>query len=320
MSESSLIGIEIGGTKLQAVVGDAEGNIAKSVKVAARATGGAAAILEQLQGTVQELLTEFDQNIVAMGIGFGGPVDSARGAVIKSNHVVGWEDVSLVDWAAEHFQLPCAVGNDTDVAAMAEARVGGGRHDRCVFYTNIGSGIGGGLVVDGNLYARPSGAMEVGHSRVYSKFDQRYGILEEFCSGWSLDRRARVAAEGDQKSLLWKIANDSLANINASTLFDAWQQGDAAATQVVECFLDCYAVAMSNMVALLNPDVVIIGGGVAKRGETLLRAIRDRVGQLVYEPFADAYRIELTSLQEHAVPVGALLLAAKYRSKLAREP
>jgi glucokinase len=207
--------------------------------------------------------------------------------------------------------LPCAVGNDTDLAAVAEARVGGRQYDRCVFYTNIGSGIGGGLVVDGQLYARPRGAMEVGHNRVYSLLDQRHGILEEFCSGWALNRRAQAAAQQDEHSLMWSLTDHRLEAIDASTLFDAWEQHDAAATQVVDCFLDCYARTMSNAIALLNPDVIIIGGGVAQRGAPLLGAIRDHMREFTYEPFAATYRIELTSLGKQAVPVGALLLAAE---------
>ncbi len=306
-----LIGVEIGGTKLQAVLGDASGKILSTEEVAAEGAGGAAAILGQLEAILGQLLSASNSPIAAIGIGFGGPVDATNGTAIKSNHVSGWENLSLTDWATEKFQLPCVVGNDTDVAALAEARVGAGKHDHCVFYTNIGSGIGGGLVVDGQLYARPQGAMEVGHTRVYSQLDGRSGILEDFCSGWSLDRRGQEAAQQDQGSKLWDLTNDGLAGINAKTLFAAWQQQDAAATEVVEDFLECYAIALSNVVALLSPDVIIIGGGVAQCGAPLLSAIRQRTGALVYQPFADTYRIELTALGKQVVPTGALLIAGQ---------
>ena len=310
MPEKLFIGVEIGGTKLQAAVGIASGKIVRSAEAPADAVGGASAILRQLEELVGTLLGEEEAPIAAIGIGYGGPVDAMRGLVIKSNHVAGWENISLVDWATDAFQLPCVIGNDTDVAALAEARVGAGKSDRCVFYTNIGSGIGGGLVVDGQLYARPRGAMEVGHSRVYSELDQKHGILEDFCSGWSLNRRAQAAADRDKSSLLWSLSRGGLEGISAATLFDAWAQRDEAATQVVECFLDCYGRTMANVIAMLNPDVLVIGGGVAQRGMPLLEAIRRRTSQFVYEPFADSYRIELTALGKDVVPVGALLIAA----------
>lgn len=313
MATADLIGVEIGGTKLQVVRGDSQGIISETLEAAADAAGGGPAILRQIETLVKQLVASSDGPVRGIGVGFGGPVDAATGTVIKSNHVARWENVSLADWAEENFSLPCVVGNDTDVAAVAEARVGAGRNDRCVFYTNIGSGIGGGLVVDGQLYARPGGAMEVGHHRVYSELEGRWGILEDFCSGWSLNRRAQAAAEQYPDSLLQQLAGRDAGPASAVTLFDAWQQGDEAATRVVNCFLDCYGRTLSNVIALINPDVLIIGGGVAQRGSTLLEAIRARVCQEVYEPFRNSYRIELTALGKRAVPVGALLAAADLR-------
>jgi glucokinase len=310
MSLRQLIGIEIGGTKLQGVLGDSRGEILNELQVAADAAGGAPAILRQLESLVRQLIASAGESVARIGIGFGGPVDSETGTTILSNHVAGWERVSLTDWSMRHFNLPCTVGNDTDVAAIAEARCGAGKHDHCVFYTNIGSGIGGGLVVEGRLYARPHGAMEVGHSRVYSELEGRHGILEDFCSGWSLDRRARAAAKQHRDSLLWELAEGDAETIDAAILFAAWLRQDDAATRVVEDFLDCHARTMANVIALLNPDVIILGGGVAGVGTPLLEAIRTRLARYVYAPFAELYRVELAALGPRAVPVGALLLAA----------
>lgn len=312
MLKTELIGIEIGGTKLQVVAGDRQGSIHHTLVAAAESAGGGPAILRQLEELVGQLLTTVDQEVAGIGIGFGGPVDPSTGTVIKSNHVAGWENVSLSDWAGQRFRLPCTVANDTDLAAIAEARVGGGKLDRCVFYTNIGSGIGGGLVIEGALYARPNGAMEFGHQRVYSELAGKHGILEDFCSGWALNRRAQAAAQQDKHSIMWRLSGGELTAIDAAVLFDAWQENDASATRVVECFLDCYACAMANVIALLNPDVLIIGGGVANVGAPLLEAIRERTGRFVYQPFAHNYRVELTTLGALAVPMGALLLAAEH--------
>jgi len=295
---ANLLGIEIGGTKLQVVIGDSEGNISQALEVAADAVGGAVAILRQLETMAQQLLSNSEDPICGIGIGFGGPVNSETGVVILSNQVSGWENLSLVSWAQQQFQLPAVVANDTDLAAIAESRVGGGKHDRCVFYTNIGSGIGGGLVVDGELYSRPGGAMEVGHNWVYSELEGKHGELEEFCSGWALDHQAKEAIPGSQSA-------------TAATLFSVLQQGDEAALRIMHNFLDCYGRTLANIIVLLNPDVVIIGGGVAQSGNSFLEAIRQRVAELVYQPFASGYRIELTSLGKLAVPVGALLLAAE---------
>ena len=140
---------------------------------------------------------------------------------------------------------------------------------------------------------------------------KRFGILEDFCSGWSLNRRAQLAAQQHNDSILCQLAGGDCDRVSAEILFDAWQQGDEAATRGVNCFLDCYGRTLANVIALLNPDVVINGGGVAQRGTPLLKAIRQRVSQYVFEPFQLAFRIELTTLGKQVVPVGALLLAAE---------
>ena len=311
MNDPRFLGIEIGGTKLQVVLGDSHGMILQKAQTRANSAGGATAILRQLEEMVHRMLASHVDSLVGIGIGFGGPVDASKGMVVKSNHVEGWDGFPLQDWAETNFDSPCAIGNDTDVAAVAEARVDSRSLDRCVFYTNIGSGIGGGLVVDGKLYSRPAGAMEFGHTRVFSMMHRRTGILEDFCSGWSLDQRAQEAAERDADSALWEHADEEARNIDTRRMFKAWQLGDTAASQVVDDFFDCYTRALSNVVALLNPDVVVIGGGLAQVGQPLLQTIRERIEPLIYAPFKGSYRIELSEYGEQAVTVGAVLLAAQ---------
>ena len=145
MNDQCILGIEIGGTKLQAALGDSQGNVLHRSRSAANSAAGAFAIVCQLEELVARVLNESDRTPVGMGIGFGGPMDYSRGAVIKSNHVEGWTDFPLRDWAETTFGYSCALANDTDVAALVEANVVSRANDRCVYYTNIGSGIGGGL-------------------------------------------------------------------------------------------------------------------------------------------------------------------------------
>ena len=310
MNQPLLLGIEIGGTKLQAALGDSCGRIAHLSQTSANPEGGATAIINQLEEMIEKLLKSREDPPAGSGIGFGGPINALQGTVTKSNHVAGWDNFPLKKWAETTFGIPCMIGNDTDVAALAEARVASRKDDHCVFYTNIGSGIGGGLVFDGKLYERSGGAMEVGHTRVYSSRQQRHGILEDFCSGWSLNACARDAARQDTNSALWQKA-EKVEDIDARHLFAAWQAGDIRATEVVDDFLDCYARAMSNIIAVLNPDVIVIGGGLSRVGQPLLNAIRERIRPLVYAPFKDSTRIELTHYGDEVVPVGAILLAAE---------
>ena len=260
------LGVEIGGTKLQVGVCDSRGRIKQLVRVAVVRRNGARGILQQLQIIISPLLAAY--RVKAIGVGFGGPVDSARGRVVRSFHIKGWDGYYLRRWFRQRFKLPVKVENDTNVAALAEAVVGAGRGHRTVFYSNVGTGIGGGLVIDGALYNGRCGAMEIGHTRFFHRGQWR--ILEEFSSGLSIEHG---------KTTLGASAK--------------W-----------------YGAALANAITLLNPDIVVVGGGVAQAGERFLRPVRETVARLVIEPFRGNYRIVPAALGETVVIVGAALLVA----------
>jgi len=141
------LGCEIGGTKLQVGVVSGRGQLRQLVRLPVDRAAGRAGILRQFTQIIPGILR--DNPVQAIGVGFGGPVDSGRGRVVRSHQIAGWSGFELRRWFARQFQLPVAVENDSNCAALAEARCGAGRGQRVVFYTNIGTGIGGGLVIDG---------------------------------------------------------------------------------------------------------------------------------------------------------------------------
>ena len=159
------LGIEIGGTKLQFGVGAGDGTPLLTVtRRKVDPSSGAAGILEQIREAAAELAAA--HSIRGIGVGFGGPVDGAKGRVRKSHHIAGWENHPLVDWLRRNLDLPAVLGNDCDLAALAESRIGAGRGKDSVFYVTVGTGVGGGYVVNGSLQGRgrPSVA-EIGHLR-----------------------------------------------------------------------------------------------------------------------------------------------------------
>ena len=160
------LGCEIGGTKLQVGVVSGRGQLRQLVRLPVDRAAGRAGILRQFTQIIPGILRDYP--VQAIGVGFGGPVDSGRGRVVRSHQIAGWSGFELRRWFARQFQLPVAVENDSNCAALAEARTGAGRGERVVFYTNIGTGIGGGLVIDGQLYSGRYGAMEIGHTRAFN--------------------------------------------------------------------------------------------------------------------------------------------------------
>lgn len=301
------VGVEIGGSKIQSAVVDAAGTILHAEADRAPAAAGAAAIRDVLATQLARLRSAWDgrEPLRAVGIGFGGPVNRDRGTVAASFHVSGWTDFPLVDWTSAVFDgLPTCIENDTNAAALAEAVVGAGRDRRIVLYSNVGSGIGGGLVIDGRLYHGGGVTeMEIGHLRL----GPEGGITEDVASGWSIDRRVRehVAAYPDG------ILARGGAEAGARQLAEAAAAGDAAAAALLDDVARRYTVALSHAVQLLAPEVIVLGGGVAEMGA----AWRDRIARFLpgylMHPLQPGPAVRLAALGQNVVPVGAALVAAR---------
>jgi glucokinase len=194
------IGIEIGGTKLQVGLGANDGTLLGLWRDTVNVARGGEGIREQLTRAVPELLATAGlpkSAIDGVGIGFGGPVDDHTQAVIKSHQIHGWDGFPLGRWLGEALELPTVLGNDADVAGLAEATVGAGQGMNPVFYMTIGSGIGGGLLINGNI-ARGTGrgAAEIGHVKVRDPrtADGRLETLENVASGWGIVRYVKQIA------------------------------------------------------------------------------------------------------------------------------
>ena len=194
MMSDMLLGVEIGGTKLLVAVCDKSGRIRQLVRVAVVRREGARGILKQLSLVIPPLLAAY--KIKAIGVGFGGPVDSVGGRIVRSFHINGWDGVALRRWFVGRFKLPTVIENDTNAAALAEALIGAGRGKRAVLYSNVGTGIGGGFVVDGVIQSGRFGATEIGHMRFFVRGQWR--ILEELSSGLSIERGRTTLAEAAQ--------------------------------------------------------------------------------------------------------------------------
>jgi glucokinase len=302
------LGVEIGGTKLQLGVGAAEeGKLVALKRADVRPAAGAEGIRGQIAEIAATLIAEYP--IEAIGFGFGGPVDVAAGRTIKSHHVAGWDNFFLVDWCVKTFGLPAGVANDADMAGLGEARFGAGRGKRVVFYTNVGSGIGGALCIDGRVYVGGAGiASELGHLRPRPQADDPHQIVEKAASGWAIAEAARsdarLAAE------LARQHNCRPEQFTSKMVAEAAQAGNEAAVAVFRRATQTYGWAIAQMITLLSPEVVVVGGGVPLAGEALFFApLRQEVERYVFPPLRGTYRIAPAQLGEEVVVHGALALA-----------
>jgi len=312
------VAIEIGGTKLQAALGTPDGAIAVTERGTAPAGQGADAILAWFADTVPGLLARAAAEgapATGLGVGFGGPVETATGKVLVSHQVAGWEDVPLKAWFEDRFGLPTTVANDSNAAGWAEYCCGAGRGTRHFCYMNIGSGIGGALIIDGRLLdGQGRGAGEIGHTYVPDWTAAAPGVagkLEHLCSGWSIEKRLRASGGFASDGALHELCEGDADRVTCELLAEAARQGDPFALEAIDEVAQGLAVALSNVITLFHPERIALGGGVGLMGEVLLDPLRRHVAGRVFGPFRDRYAIVPCALGESVVLVGALLLAPR---------
>lgn len=299
------LAIEIGGTKLQIVTAPADGTIVDRQRIIVDRQAGAEGIRRQLADVLGELQGRF--NWRAAGVGYGGPVDWRTGMICRSFQVEGWSGFSLGDWLRDLLYIPVVVENDSNTAALAEALLGAGRGADPVFYTNSGSGVGGGLVVGGQPYhGQAPGEAEFGHVRL----DRDGTTVENRCSGWAIDRRIRAIATENPDSFLSQLLPDTPGG-EAKYLGEAIAQNDTIAKRILQETADDLALGLSHVVHLFHPEVIVLGGGLALIGQAWRDAVAERLPHYIMDGFAPGPEVRLAALGEDVVPIGAILLAAE---------
>lgn len=298
----TFLGIEIGGTKLQLVVGNEHARILERFRFVVDADQGASGIQKQIRTALDKISLH---SVSAIGIGFGGPVDHQTGRILTSYQIPGWGDFVLQDWLEKLTRIPVWLDNDANVAALGESLYGAGKDSQISFYVTMGSGVGAGIVVNNNIYhgARNSEA-EFGHIRL----DKSGMTVESSCSGWAVDEKIRNYVNQNPGSLLDRLTKD-YPRAQARALVPALAQNDDAAIKILDATIDDLALGLSHVVHLVNPDTIILGGGLALIGEPLRRRVEQKLPPYLMDVLRPGPSIQLSSLKEDAVPVGALALA-----------
>jgi glucokinase len=303
------LGIEIGGTKLQLGIGEGDGKLAGLWRGTVDVKAGPEGIRRQIIQSVPELLAQskIDRGqLHGIGIGFGGPVDDHTHTIIKSHQIEGWDDFPLEKWISDILGMPAVLGNDADVAGLAEALFGAGKGLSPIFYITIGSGIGGGLIINGEIYRGCGrGAAEIGHLRM-PEFGDRLRCsprplpLEAHASGWAICHQGSLQIP----------RGPSNVTLTTEQVARAASEGDSIALDILRHAQSHLADAICHVIALVCPRRIIIGGGVSLMGEKLLfEPLREMVAERVFKPFADCYEIVPAALGEEVVVHGAVALA-----------
>jgi glucokinase len=294
------LGIEIGGSKLQLVAG-VPGQIHERCRFHVDAERGAEGIREQIEQVLPKLIERWKPGAIA--VGFGGPVDRRTGCISRSHQIEGWSGFNLQGWLSKISASRVLVDNDANTGALGEAIVGAGKNLDPVFYVTLGSGVGGGLVVAGRIYhGAPPGESEIGHVRL----DPSGTLVEDRCSGWAVDRKIRARAKPG--TVLYNLIGAKPGG-EARHLARAVELRDPTAQEILTDTAADLAFALSHVVHLFHPAVIVLGGGLALTGEPLRDAVARALPPLLMEVFQPGPAVRLAALAEDAVPMGCLVAA-----------
>src|SRR6202046_2703883 len=282
-----LVGVDVGGTKVAAGLVSAAGEITCQTRIpmaANDAAAGLAAVIAAIDAVraANDSQGELERPISGIGICAPGPLDPRTGVVINPPNLPGWRNFPLAAEISRNYNLPVRVDNDGNAAALAEALWGAGRGFRNVFCATIGTGIGTGIVFDGRIYhGRTGAAAEGGHNTIDYRGPRcgcgKLGCIEALASGPAIARRASEKIAAGHASSILELAGGRIDHITSEMVGRAYLAGDLLAKEVLQETAMYLTVWLGNIVDLLEPDVMIIGGGAASMLQPFFGEIRDRL-------------------------------------------
>jgi glucokinase len=306
-----VLALDIGGTKLATAVVTADGRTHGFLVEPTLKERGPSPVIAHLFDLGRRSIQAAGLGpIAAVGISCGGPLDARAGILTGPLHLPGWIDIPIVALAAAEFGVPAAVENDATAAVLGEHRYGAARGADIALYLTVSTGVGGGSIIDGRLHRGAAGnGGEFGHVMVRPGgrlcMCGRLGCLEAYASGTSIaERAAEMLASDDRPSVL-----RGLADIRAEHVSAAAATGDELAAALWDETTDVLGQALTDLVNVFEPNVVVLGGGVTRAGAQLLDPVRETVRDSAMPPAAAAARITLAALGDHVCVVGAGALA-----------
>jgi glucokinase len=278
-----VIGVDVGGTKVAAGLVDTQGEIRVQSRTTMITTGDASKGLAAVSAAIQALFPTSSElpPIGAIGICAPGPLSPLTGVIINPPNLAIWHNYPLADEMRRLYNANVKIDNDANAAALAEAKWGAGRGYRNIFYASIGTGIGTGIIFDGRIYhGRTGAAAEGGHIGIDNQGPLcncgKRGCIETLAAGPAIARRARQKLSQNPKSLICELAGGDPQAVTSHMVAQAYASGDEVATEVMRETLDLLAYWLGNIIDLLEPDVIVIGGGVSTMLAPFLNEIRDR--------------------------------------------
>lgn len=314
------LGIDLGGTNIVAGVVDENYKVVAKGKVKTNSPRPAEEIADDMAKACFMACENAGisiKDVKACGVGSPGAINPIDGVVVYANNL-GFNNVPLAAMLKERTGVDFYIENDANAAAYGEFLAGSGRGvDSCVAVT-LGTGVGGGIIIDGKLFSGSNYAGgELGHTVINVDGEQcscgRKGCWEAYASATALIRQTKAAMEKNKDSVMWELAEGSLDNVNGRIAFDGMRKGDKAATEVVEQYEKYVAVGLANIINVFQPQKICIGGGISNEKETLVNPIKDFVNEEVYATMGKPCEILPAELGNDAGIIGAAALYKLYK-------
>jgi glucokinase len=316
MPEQMTIGVDIGGTKVAAGLVDSTGAISHKVRVPMVATADAESGFAAVRNAIEAIFREAPGargKVKGIGLCSPGPLDPKAGVVLNPPNVPCWRNYPLAAETEKAIGVRAKLDNDANAAALAEVLWGAGAGYTNVFYATLGTGIGTGIIFDKKIYhGRTGSAAEGGHNTIDYRGPLcgcgKRGCIEALCSGPAIALRAQARLGAHVPSRILELAGGKLPQVRAEHVGQAWREGDALATEVLEETADLLAIWLGNTVDLLEPDVMVVGGGVAELMSAFFPRMLKRIPEWSINPRANEIPLVMARYGADAGVAGAAAL------------
>jgi len=324
-SEKPVVAVDIGGTKIITAVFGGDGAVLSRIYCLTLAHEGPVRVVRRLNETIGRAIDKAGlkkSQVAGIGLAAAAIIDINRGLVTEAPNLPRWHNVKLPSLIAGEFNLPVYMLNDASAAALGEHRYGAGRGLNNLIYITVSTGIGGGIVIDGELYNGTDGcAAEIGHMVIMVDGPAcncgRRGCLESLASGTAIGRMAKERLAHGEKSTMRTLAGNNIEEVTSKTVARAARKGDVLALDVIHTAAGYLGIGLASLVNILNPQMIIIGGGVSSMGAMLLGPARKSMKAHAFKLPASTVRIVRPALGMDAGLVGAAGYARQMGSKTA---
>ena len=309
------IGIDVGGTGIKAGVVSENGTILHNLSCPTLRERGHEAVIHDMARLSLQVLAESGHaldEIHSVGVGIPGMQDPRTGRVPFCTNL-GWHDVPLVELLQREIDKPIYINNDATVAGLAESIAGVSAGTKNSVFVTLGTGVGGGVVLDGKVFMGPHGiATEVGHMITVAGGEMctcgNRGCWERYASATAIIREGRRFAEAHRDSALFRAVNGNLDQIEARTVIDLAKAGDPDCEKLFDDYVYHLTVGLINLINLYDPEIIALGGGVSKAGTFLLDKVNALLPEMIFFKTMPHARIELARLGNDAGIIGAAML------------